>query len=266
MSRIADRKRWDFLSYRGPLSIPEIAKGMEACVRNARAQYESGKLLLSEGRWGSAISAFLVAQQEAGKVWILRRMALLEETDDAKWKACWRDFRHHSAKNLSTQQMMVGLEYPPEGGSVFWSLLEFDRDRSETLEQARQAALYVDFIEVDRDWWTPDDLTSEVAELAEGRTTKLLNHLIAEHEVGILSCRALEVYREEFSGWEPGIEVDKEYPAEDFDERVIGLRGPYKRFLRRLFHEDVIDLGNHELLILGKPVLEFLAEGEGREE
>lgn len=261
MSRVADRKRWAFMSYRGPLSIPEIAKGMQACIENARAQYESGKLLLAKDRRGEAISAFLVAQQEAGKVWILRRMALLDEAEDKEWKACWRDFRHHSAKNLSAQQIMAALEYPPEDGSVFWSLLEFDRDNSETLEQARQAALYVDFIGEDREWWTPDDLTSKIAELAERRTGNLLNHLIAEQEVGLLSCRALQVYREEFRGWRPEIEVAKEYPAQDFDERVTGLRGPYKRYLQRLVNENVIDLHNHEVLILGQPALEFLSEG-----
>ena len=141
MTRVADRKRWAFMSYRGPLSIPEIAKGMEACIESARAQYGSGKLLHAKDRRGDAISAFLVAQQEAGKVGILRRMALLDEAENKEWKACWTDFRHHSAKNLSAQRIMAALECPPEGGSVFWSLLEFDRDNSETLEQARQAAL-----------------------------------------------------------------------------------------------------------------------------
>ena len=141
MTRVADRKRWAFMSYRGPLSIPEIAKGMEACIESARAQYGSGKLLHAKDRRGDAISAFLVAQQEAGKVGILRRMALLDEAENKEWKACWTDFRHHSAKNLSAQRIMAALECPPEGGSVFWSLLEFDRDRSEPLEQARQAGV-----------------------------------------------------------------------------------------------------------------------------
>lgn len=257
MKRIA-RNRLKSFRFGGSLTLPEIVAGIRACLANGRQQCHGGELLAENGFRGSAVAAYLIAQQELGKIWVLKRMVTLKAEDADRWRSCWKDFRNHGAKNLSTQQMLGATEHSDAGSSLFWSLLEFDRDRSEPLEQARQASLYVDFIEEDRDWWVPNDLTAEIVGLARARAEKLLTHVEIEWDVGLLSTRALEVFRTEFENWRPEIEVGTEYEPREFDELVIGLRGPYRRFLRRLVDEGILHLGDHEMTVLSEPLDEFL--------
>ena len=79
-----------------------------------------------------------------------------------------------------------------------------------------------------------------------------------EKKIGFFSPKALKIYREEFNNFHPEIELNKEYEIEDFGNRIFGLKGPYKKYLRRLIDEGVLNNIPDDLKISGKHWKEFI--------
>ena len=86
-------------AYRGRLTPAEIATGMNAAAKNARRLSEDAESLLAAGRFPTAASLATLAIEEAGKVSILRELALAQS--DAEALEVWRSYRSHSRKNVA---------------------------------------------------------------------------------------------------------------------------------------------------------------------
>lgn len=83
--------------YTGELSAAQFADGMNAARRNARRLANDAKLLLEAGRYPTAVSLAALSIEEAGKISILRHMALAP--DEGARRRVWKDYRSHRSKS-----------------------------------------------------------------------------------------------------------------------------------------------------------------------
>lgn len=127
-----------------------------------------------------------------------------------------------------------------------------------TREKVRQLGLYVDYIAVDKKWWSPNEINKKIVKIVENEVMKILYKLQMGKKIGIFSAKALKIYQEEFNNFHPEIEFDKEYEIEDFGNRLFGLKGPYKKYWSRLIKEGVLNKIPDDLNISRKHWKEFI--------
>ena len=88
------RKKLD--AYRGRSTTAQIAAGMNAAAMNARRLSEDAESLITAGRYPTAASIAALSIEEAGKVSILRELALAGT--DAEVLEVWKRYRTHTKK------------------------------------------------------------------------------------------------------------------------------------------------------------------------
>jgi AbiV family abortive infection protein len=128
-------------AYRGRLSAAQIAAGMNAAAKNARRLVEDAATLLAAGRFPTAASLATLAIEEAGKISILRMLALA--TSDAEAAEAWKDFRSHTRKNsawLLPQLAATGARKLDD----FRPLFDEASDHPFMLDQIKQLGFYTD--------------------------------------------------------------------------------------------------------------------------
>jgi len=132
-------KRLD--SYKGKLSAVQIADGMNAAARSAKRLHEDAGLLLANGRFPSAASLAILAIEEAGKIAILRGMAIA--SDEATLKSLWKDYRSHTAKNNA----WIIMELVGKGArslNDFRPIYDPNSDHPAVLDAVKQIGFYTD--------------------------------------------------------------------------------------------------------------------------
>jgi AbiV family abortive infection protein len=93
---MALKKRLDV--YKARLSAAQIADGMNAACRNANRLAEDARVLLDAGRVPSSLALAILAIEEAGKMPILRRLAIA--TTESEVLEAWKEYRSHTSKNM----------------------------------------------------------------------------------------------------------------------------------------------------------------------
>ena len=88
--------------YRGPLTIEQVAAGMNAATGNARRLAQDARLLLEHKRWPTAASVAALSIEESGKVVILRRFVTANDDDIKK---LWKEYRTHTAKSMGSDSI-----------------------------------------------------------------------------------------------------------------------------------------------------------------
>jgi AbiV family abortive infection protein len=86
-------------AYKGRLSAEQIAEGMTAAAENSARLVEDAEVLLARGSTATALSLAALAIEEAGKVSILRALAVARTDDEIR--GCWKDYRSHTRKNAT---------------------------------------------------------------------------------------------------------------------------------------------------------------------
>ena len=85
--------------YKGRLSPAQIAAGMNAAARNACRLAEDAETMLVAKRYATAASLAILSIEEAGKVSILRVLALARSQPEAD--EAWKEYRSHTRKNVA---------------------------------------------------------------------------------------------------------------------------------------------------------------------
>jgi AbiV family abortive infection protein len=128
-------------AYRGKLSPPQVAAGMNAAAKNAKRLCEDAATLLAAGRFPSAASLAILSIEEAGKISILR--ALVVASSDAEVVEGWRDYRSHTRKNVAwllTQLAAAGAQKLDDLSPLF----DESSDHPFVLDQIKQLGFYTD--------------------------------------------------------------------------------------------------------------------------
>jgi AbiV family abortive infection protein len=155
-------------AYKGRLSPAQIAEGMNAASKNAHRIAQDARLMLEAGRFPSAASLAVLAIEEAGKVSILRGLALAK--DEKAIANCWKDYRSHTRKNatwLLPQLVAEGARRLDD----FRQLFDKSSDHPCILDQIKQIGFYTDCLGKAH-WSIPevvidDQLAKMLVEIAE---------------------------------------------------------------------------------------------------
>ncbi|WP_440973307.1 AbiV family abortive infection protein [Pseudomonas koreensis] len=142
-------------SYKGPLSITQIADGMNAALRNAARLAKDARLLVDADRLPSAVSLAILSIEEAGKISILRALAFAENEQDLKTE--WRRYRSHTSKNLQwilPQLMASGARSLNDMRPLF----DEDSDHPQLLDQLKQIGFYTDCLGSKAHWSIPEEV------------------------------------------------------------------------------------------------------------
>lgn len=142
-------------SYKGPLSISQIANGMNAALQNAARLAKDARLLLDSDRLPSAVSLAILSIEEAGKISILRGLAFAENEQDLKTE--WRRYRSHTSKNLQwilPQLVAAGARSLDDMRPLF----DEESDHPQLLDQLKQVGFYTDCLGSKAHWSLPDEV------------------------------------------------------------------------------------------------------------
>jgi AbiV family abortive infection protein len=149
-------------AFRGPLSPAQIADGINYATSNAQRLASDAELLLGSGRFPTACSLAALAIEEAGKVSILRELALAKSDDDVRQS--WKRYRSHTQKNVA----WLLPQLASSGASKladFKPLFEDSAEHPELLDQVKQLGFYTDCLGKAH-WSVPTDVIDE--KLARG--------------------------------------------------------------------------------------------------
>jgi AbiV family abortive infection protein len=142
--------------YSGVLTPEQIADGINAAVRNSTRLLIDSKMLMENRRYPSAAALAILAIEEAGKVSILREIAL--ETDEGVAKA-WRRYRSHTQKNVAwllPELVAKGARRLEDLRSLF----ENNAEHPHLLDQVKQISFYTDCLG-HANWSEPNAVVDE---------------------------------------------------------------------------------------------------------
>ena len=128
-------------AYKGRLSAEQIAEGMTAAAENSARLVEDAEVLLARGSNATALSLAALAIEEAGKVSILRALAVARTDDDVR--SCWKDYRSHTRKNAT----WIFPEMFASGARQlehFRPMFAENADHAATLDNLKQLGFYTD--------------------------------------------------------------------------------------------------------------------------
>lgn len=156
-------------AFRGALTAAQVAEGIRAASSNAARLAQDAKLLLEAGSFPTAASIAILAIEEAGKVSILRSLALARS--DTEVSASWKEYRSHTRKNVAwllPQLASQGAKRLEDLRPLF----EESAEHPYLLDQLKQLGLYTDCLGR-ANWSSPAAVISQ--ELAESlvRTARL---------------------------------------------------------------------------------------------
>jgi AbiV family abortive infection protein len=128
-------------TYRGPLTAAQIAEGMNTALDNAQRLATDAETLLKAGAFPSAASLAALAIEEAGKVTILRELAVARS--EAERNESWRDYRSHTRKNIGwiAPELIAGGAEKLED---FRPIVDEKSDHPQVLDQIKQLGFYTD--------------------------------------------------------------------------------------------------------------------------
>ena len=144
-------------AFRGQLTAMQIAAGMNAAAANARRLADDAEILISAGRFATGASLAALAIEEAGKVTILRQLALAR--DDSEVEGAWRDYRSHTRKNVAwllPQLAAAGARRLDD----FSPLFDDSAEHPHILDQLKQLGFYTDCLG-NAHWSLPWDTINE---------------------------------------------------------------------------------------------------------
>ncbi len=146
--------------YTGVLDPAKVAEGMNAARTNAQRLAADAQLLFDAGRYSSCVGLAILAIEEAGKVSILRELAVVEGADQAA--TIWKRYRSHTSKNV----LWLFPEFVAKGARQiddFRALFDETSDHTLVLDKVKQVSFYSDCYGQGR-WHLPErELDAEFA-------------------------------------------------------------------------------------------------------
>ncbi len=143
--------------YKGRLSPAQVATGMNAAAANARRLAEDAATLLKAGRLPTAASLATLAIEEAGKISILRMLALA--STDVDIVGAWRDYRSHSRKNVAWLLPQLAASGARKLDD-FRVLFDDSSDHPFLVDQIKQLGFYTDCLGAAH-WSVPSQVVDE---------------------------------------------------------------------------------------------------------
>ena len=175
-------------AFRGSLAPVQVAEGIRAASANAARLAHDAELLLKAGSFPTAMSIAILAIEEAGKVSILRSLALARSQTEAS--ASWKEYRSHTRKNVAWLLPQLAAQGARKLEDLR-PLFEEDADHPYLLDQLKQLGFYTDCLGKAK-WSSPTNAISQ--ELAASLVETA--HLLAASSSRECTTREVELWVE----------------------------------------------------------------------
>jgi AbiV family abortive infection protein len=152
-------------AFRARLTPAQVAEGINAATSNAKRLAGDAATLLAANRFPSAASLAILSIEEAGKVSILREIALASTEQEAS--ESWKNYRSHTRKNFA----WILPDLAARGArrlDDLKPLVQPDAEHPYLLDQVKQLGFYTDCLGKAH-WSKPIDVISK--ELAASLVT-----------------------------------------------------------------------------------------------
>ncbi|MEZ9557322.1 AbiV family abortive infection protein [Vibrio splendidus] len=149
----------DLKQWKNMLNAEQIAHGMNLATANSVRLLKDAEILFEAGSYPTAFSLAVLAIEEAGKVSILRELAVAR--DGKEVKEAWRAYRSHTRKNV----MWLFPSLVQSGSktlSEFKALFSDDADHPMMLDDLKQIGFYTDCLGT-RHWSVPDEIIDKMS-------------------------------------------------------------------------------------------------------
>lgn len=155
-------------AYWGLLPAEKLAEGMTLARANAKRLWRDAKLLLDAGRFATAAAISVLAIEEAGRIPILRELALAESEEEAK--ECWQQARSHRSKSahwIAPSLVQKGATKLDE----FRTMYSEASDHTKLIDGMKQLGFYADCL--GKGFWNdpvgsvPEKIARELVKIAE---------------------------------------------------------------------------------------------------
>lgn len=143
--------------WKNTLTLEKIVDGMNAAASNARRLLDDASILFELKRFPSSTSLAILSIEEAGKISILRGLALAKEGSDVK--SAWQSYRSHTKKNAA----WTFLDAFKNGGrklTDFAELYDNESNHPHTLDHLKQISFYTDCLGKAH-WSIPEKVVTE---------------------------------------------------------------------------------------------------------
>ena len=215
-------------AYKGRLTPAQISEGMNAARKNANRLVKDAFVLLGVRRFPSALALAILAIEEAGKVSILRRLAVA--ISDAEYAAIWKEYRSHTSKNAMWTfpcLFAAGARTLED----FRPLFSPDAEHPYILDQLKQIAFYTDCLG-NAHWSSPDEViaeslaqdVTEAAKILAGSPTHTEKEIALwiEHMAPAFASKDLDFMKHALVSWYDAMKTNGLKPdsANDFESFI----------------------------------------------
>lgn len=160
--------------WKNTLNESEIVDGMNFAQQNANRLLSDAEKLFEFGSYPTAYSIAVLAIEEAGKISILRELAVARNGNDVK--DAWKAYRTHTKKNV-----MYVFPYLVANGytklSDFGGIFSEKNDFPALLDDQKQVGFYTDCLGK-KHWSVP----SQVIEKKEAEGILRVAHILCKHK------------------------------------------------------------------------------------
>ncbi|MGX9243417.1 AbiV family abortive infection protein [Pantoea dispersa] len=143
--------------WKNTLSLEKIVQGMNAAASNAGRLLDDASALYELKRFPSSTSLAILSIEEAGKIPILRGLALVK--DGAEVKSAWQSYRSHTKKNAAWT-FLDAFENGSRKLTDFSKLYDDDSEHPQILDHVKQISFYTDCLG-NAHWSIPDEIINE---------------------------------------------------------------------------------------------------------
>lgn len=143
--------------WKNTLSLEKIVQGMNAAASNADRLLDDACALYELKRFPSSTSLAILSIEEAGKISILRGLALVK--DGADVKDAWKSYRSHTKKNAAWT-FLDAFENGSRKLTDFSKLYDDDSEHPHILDHIKQISFYTDCLG-SAHWSIPDEIINE---------------------------------------------------------------------------------------------------------
>jgi AbiV family abortive infection protein len=157
--------------YNGLLNAKQVADGMNAARKHAYCLLSDAEILFENKRYSSALSLAILAIEEAGKISILRRLAIANSDNI---RELWKEYRSHRSKNAS----WIIIELAKAGARTLSDLEECvnaDGEHTALLDTLKQIGFYTDCYDPAQ-WSEPEKIIDKDLCHSIIKTAKTLCH------------------------------------------------------------------------------------------
>ena len=142
--------------YKGQLNASSIAAVMNVAIKNAKRLFNSASILFNNGDYPSSVSLSILAIEEAGKVSILRGIALTRE--ESSLKDYWKNYRNHTEKSkLWNMADFIPRDKDRVSLDDFKEMVSSDNISGKLLDQVKQIGFYTDCLG-NANWSVPEEI------------------------------------------------------------------------------------------------------------